>query len=598
MNLLKSQDSYLSLIRRLWIHITQRRKYQFGLLSGLMLISSFMEIISLGAVIPFIGILIAPVKIFEHPIIQDMSYFLGINSPEQLVLPLTVTFAAAAIAAGIMRTILLWASTRLSYANGSDLSIEVYRRSLYQPYEVHASRNSSEVLSAMTDKANSVVGSVLLQTITLINSTVLLILITLSLFIINPLVALISLIGFGISYVLITCLLRKRIQRNGQLISEEQSRVIKIIQEGLGGIRDVILNGSQQVYCESYRKADHALRSAQGNNVFMSGSPRYVMEAVGIVLITILAYSLSKKVGGVASALPILGALALGAQRLLPAIQNIFSSWASILGSKRALADIVNLLDQPVDKKLIGLSSDPLKFNNLINFNDIRFRYSGDSSWVLDGINLTIPKGARYGFIGRTGSGKSTLLDLLMGLLKPTEGEILIDGKRISGDLLRAWQKRIAHVPQSIYLTDTTMAENIAFSVPPKDIDLKRVHKAAKQAQISEYIESNPKGYDALVGERGIKLSGGQLQRIGIARALYKQPSILVFDEATSALDTETEHSVMDAIEGLNRSLTILIITHRLTTLQKCDTIVELKNGRVSAKGTYEQMIEVQSFNK
>jgi ATP-binding cassette, subfamily B, bacterial PglK len=598
MNVLKSLDSFPSLTRRLWSHITQRRKYQFGLLSGLMLISSFTEVISLGAVLPFIGVLVAPVKVFEYPIIQDMAYFLGINSPEQLVLPLTITFAAAAIVAGIMRTILLWASTRLSYANGSDLSIEVYRRSLYQPYEVHASRNSSEVLSAMTDKANSVVGSVLLQLITLISSTVLLTLITFSLFIINPLVALISLTGFGVSYVLITWLVRKRLQRNGQRISEEQSRVIKIIQEGLGGIRDVLLDGSQQVYCDSYRKADHALRSAQGNNVFMSGSPRHVMEAVGIVLITILAYSLSKKVGGVASALPILGALALGAQRLLPALQNIFSSWASIVGSKRALADIVDLLDQPINKELIGLSSDPLKFNNLINFNDIRFHYSGDSSWVLDGINLAIPKGARYGFIGRTGSGKSTLLDLLMGLLKPTEGELLIDGKRISGGLLRAWQQKIAHVPQSIYLTDATLAENIAFSVPPEDIDLKRVHKAAKQAQISEYIESDPKGYDALVGERGIKLSGGQLQRIGIARALYKQPSILVFDEATSALDTETEHSVMDAIEGLDRSLTILIIAHRLTTLQKCDTIVELENGRVSAQGTYEQMIEAQSFNK
>ena len=192
MNVLKSLDSFPSLTRRLWSHITQRRKYQFGLLSGLMLISSFTEVISLGAVLPFIGVLVAPVKVFEYPIIQDMAYFLGINSPEQLVLPLTITFAAAAIVAGIMRTILLWASTRLSYANGSDLSIEVYRRSLYQPYEVHASRNSSEVLSAMTDKANSVVGSVLLQLITLISSTVLLTLITFSLIIINPFIDLLD----------------------------------------------------------------------------------------------------------------------------------------------------------------------------------------------------------------------------------------------------------------------------------------------------------------------------------------------------------------------------------------------------------------------
>jgi ATP-binding cassette subfamily B protein len=591
-------DSLSSLVRRLWSHITQRRKYQFGLLSGLMLISAFMEVISLGAVLPFIGVLVAPERVFEYPAVQDVAYLLGINSPEQLVLPLTVAFASAALAAGIMRTILLWASTRLSYANGSDLSIEVYRRSLYQPYEVHVARNSSEVISAMTDKANSVVGSVLLQFITLISSTVMLTAITFGLFVVNPLVALISIIGFGVSYGLITWLSRKRLQDNGQRISEEQTQVIKVIQEGLGGIRDVLLDGTQQVYCNIYRKADQALRRAQGNTVFVSGSPRYAMEALGMILITILAYSLSKKAGGVATALPILGVLALAAQRLLPALQSIFTAWASIIASKSALADIVDLLDQPIAKELIGLPTAPLKFHNLISFNNIRFHYSGDSSWVLDGINLAIPMGSRYGFIGRTGSGKSTLLDLLMGLLKPTEGELLIDGQLISGSLLRAWQRRIAHVPQNIYLTDTTLAENIAFGVSPENIDLKRVHKAAKKAQISEYIEGNPKGYDALIGEQGVRLSGGQRQRIGIARALYKQADILIFDEATSALDSATEQSVMDAIEGLDHNLTIIMIAHRLTTLQKCDIIVKLENGRVSAQGTYEQMIVASASKK
>ena len=239
---------------------------------------------------------------------------------------------------------------------------------------------------------------------------------------------------------------------------------------------------------------------------------------------------------------------------------------------------IISIIQRKINNCKVKLNGFDV---NSINFNNVRFRYSKDSPWVLDGVNLTIPAGARFGFIGSTGSGKSTLLDLLMGLLKPTEGELLVDGQLINGRTLRAWQQTIAHVPQSIYLTDTTLAENIAFGVLPEDIDLKRVYEAAKQAQIAAYIESQSMGYNTLVGERGVRLSGGQRQRIGIARALYKQANILVFDEATSALDNATERSVMNAIEGLDHNLTILIIAHRLTTIKNCDTIVELENGRV-----------------
>jgi ATP-binding cassette, subfamily B, bacterial PglK len=581
MKLNRDTTTLPELIINLWHHFSRRRKRQFFLLLGLMLIGAFMEVISLGAILPFIGILADPEYVFTHPIIKDFSNFLGINTPDQLVLPLTITFAVAALMAGMTRTLLLWVSTRVAYAGGSDLSIKVYSRSLYQPYQVHVARNSSEVLSGITDKAGSVVGSVLLPLLTLISSVVMLIAIIVGLLIIHPLVALISTIGFGAGYGLIAWVTRKQLHRNSQRISEEQTQVIKAIQEGLGGIRDVLLDSTQSVYCDIYRKSDQTLRLARASNTFVAGSPRYAMEALGIVLITILAYSLSQEVGGVVTALPVLGALALGAQRLLPALQNIYTSWSAIVGSQRSLVDIIELLDQHVPQELLGSPPPPLKFQNSINFNNVRFRYSKDSPWVLDGVNLTIPAGARFGFIGSTGSGKSTLLDLLMGLLKPTEGELLVDGQLINGRTLRAWQQTIAHVPQSIYLTDTTLAENIAFGVLPEDIDLKRVYEAAKQAQIAAYIESQSMGYNTLVGERGVRLSGGQRQRIGIARALYKQANILVFDEATSALDNATERSVMNAIEGLDHNLTILIIAHRLTTIKNCDTIVELENGRV-----------------
>jgi ATP-binding cassette subfamily B protein len=554
-----------------------------------MLVSAFAEVVSLGAVLPFLGILTAPDLVFKQPVVANIAKSWGLTSADQLVLPLTIVFAAAAMIAGAIRILLLWVSTRLAYASGADLSNEVYRRTLNQPYRVHVARNSSTVLSGIGKVSGAI--NVLYQLLTLVSSTVLLMTIMLALIAIDPGVALAATIGFGASYALITWLSRCQLRRNSQRIAYEQTQVIKALQEGLGGIRDVLLDGTQPVYCDIYRQADLPLRRAQGNNVFIGGSPRFAMEALGMVLIAALAYALSRQAGGVTTALPVLGALALGAQRLLPALQQGYSAWASIAGSHASLADIIELLDQPLPVELLQPAPAPLTFQDAIVFNAVRFRYSSDGPWVLDGLNLTIPKGARVGFVGTTGSGKSTALDLLMGLLTPTEGEVLVDGKSISGNCIRAWQRTIAHVPQSIYLADTTVAENIAFGVPRDAIDLQRVQQVARQAQIADFIESRPEGYNTCVGERGIRLSGGQRQRIGIARALYKQASVLVFDEATSALDNVTEQSVMEAIEGLDRDLTILLIAHRLTTVLSCDTIVELEHGRVVAQGTYEQFI-------
>ncbi len=580
------------LLVRLWHHLSRRRKRQLVLLLGLMLVSTFTEVVSLGAVLPFLGILTAPERVFNHPIVADLAQAWGITSADQLVLPFTVAFATAALAAGAIRMLLLWVSTRLAFASGADLSIEVYRRTLYQPYRVHVARNSSEVISGITKKVDGVVSYVLVPLLTLLSSTVLLVAITLVLIAIDPMVALVATVGFGASYGLIAWMSRRRLHRNSQRIAHNQTQVIRALQEGLGGIRDVLLDGMQPVYCDVYRQADYHLRRAQSYIVVNSGSPRFAMEALGMVLIAALAYGLSRQAGGIATALPVLGALALGAQRLLPALQQSYGAWANIAASHASLADTIDLLDQPLPAEVLQPAPAPLPFQDAIRFNAVRFRYTSDGPWVLDGLNLTIPKGARVGFVGSTGSGKSTTLDVLMGLLMPTEGELLVDGQSISGTRVRAWQRTIAHVPQSIYLADTTLAENIAFGVPRDAIDQQRVRLAARQAQIADFIESRPEGYNAFVGERGIRLSGGQRQRIGIARALYKQASVLVFDEATSALDNATERSVMGTIEGLNRDLTILLIAHRLTSVRRCDTIVELEDGRVVAQGPYEQLLE------
>ncbi len=583
-----------NLLLRLWQHLSRRRRRQFVLLMALMLVSAFAEVVSLGAVLPFLGILVAPDRVYNYPVVKDVALVWGITSADQLVFPLTLAFAAAALIAGAIRILLLWASTRLAFVTGPDLGIEVYRRTLYQPYLVQVARNSSEVISGI-DKVNGIVFVVIMPLLTFVSSTILFVAIIIALIAVDPMAASVAAIGFGVCYALITWMTRRRLNRNSQRIAYEHTQVIKALQEGLGGIRDVQLDGTQAVYCDIYRRADQPLRRAQGNNSFIGQSPRYVVEALGMVLIATLAYALSRQEGGMATALPVLGALAIGAQRLLPALQQIYWAWVSIAGSQASLEDTIKLLDQPMPDEVLQASPFPLLFQTGIQFKGVRFRYTTDGPWVLDGLSFVIKKGSRVGFVGSTGSGKSTALDLLMGLLPPADGELLIDGQSLSGKRLRAWQQNIAHVPQNIYLSDATLAENIAFGVQPGDIDLDRVRQASRQAQIADFIESSAQGYQAVVGERGIRLSGGQRQRIGIARALYKQASVLIFDEATSALDNATEQSVMESIDGLSSDLTILIIAHRLSTVRRCDSIIELEHGRVVAQGTYEQLLECSS---
>ena len=575
----------------LWRHLSSRRRRQVGLLLILMLVSALSEVITLGAVLPFLGVLSAPDRVMSQPMVANMAAAWGITSAEQLVLPLAVLFAVSALVAGAIRMLLLWANNRLAFAAGADFSIDIYRRTLYQPYHTHLSRNSSVIISSIIYKVADAIG-VLLAMLTILSSSVLLLAITFTLLAIDPMVATMAAIGFFSIYGLITWLMRPRFQRNSQRIAWEQDQLIKALQEGLGGIRDVLLDGTQEVYCRIYRQADRRLRQAQANNHFLGQSPRYAMEALGMALIATFAYGLSQKSGGIGAALPLLGVLVLGAQRLLPALQQGYAAWAQIAGSQASLANVLVLLDQPLPPEALLPVPAPLSFQDTIRFDRVCFRYSGDAPWVLKDLCFTVPRSARVGFVGSTGSGKSTTLDLLMGLLEPTQGKILVDGQPIGGDRRRAWQQTIAHVPQSIYLADTTLAENIAFGVPRNAIDLQQVRQAARQAQIADFIESRPEGYNALVGERGIRLSGGQRQRIGIARALYKQAGVLVFDEATSALDNATEQAVMDAIENLNRDLTILLIAHRLTTVRRCDTIIELGHGQVVAQGTYEQLLE------
>ena len=587
---MKAQQSLFQLLRRLWLHINLQRRMQFGVLFFLMTTASLAEVISIGAVLPFLGVLTAPESMFEHQLMRPLIQLFNLSGPKELLLPLTVVFAFAALFSGAMRLILLWVQTRLSHAIGADFSISIYRRTLYQPYAVHLARNSSEVISGIQSKANSLVHYVVLPVLTIVSSTMMLLAIMGTLIVIEPTVAFLSFTGFGAIYLAVIYASKKRLAQDGQRISREQNQVFKALQEGLGGIRDVLIDGTQSVYCKIYRDADLPLRRAQANVQIIGVSPRFGIEALGIVLIAVLAYSLAGRPDGVASAIPILGALALGAQRLLPVLQQSYSSWVAMRGGQSSLSDALDLLDQPLPD-YVETSSAPISFRREIVLDNLVFSYTTQGPPVLQGLGLNIPKGSRIGFIGSTGSGKSTLLDIIMGLLQPTEGGLAIDNVVITPQNHRAWQKHIAHVPQTIFLADTTIAENIAFGIPLEKIDYRRIRQAAQQAQIAKTIESWGGQYNTLVGERGVRLSGGQRQRIGIARALYKQVDVMVLDEATSALDNDTEQAVMQAIEGLNDKITILMVAHRLTTLKNCTQIVELGDGVVKRIGTYADII-------
>ncbi|WP_411882803.1 ABC transporter ATP-binding protein [Polaromonas sp. YR568] len=584
-------QSLVKLLCRLWPHISPRRRIQLGILFVLMVLASLAEVISIGAVLPFLGVLTNPEPVFRQPYLQGMIQSLGLTEARQLLLPLTVVFAVAAVVSGVMRFILLWAQTRLSHSIGADFSISIYRRTLYQPYAVHLARNSSEVIAGISGKANGLVNGTILPILAIVSSLLMLGTIVAALTVIEPLIPFVVLVVFGTIYVLILLATKKRLVENSICISREQNQVIKALQEGLSGIRDVLIDGAQAAYCKTYLNADQPLRRAMANVQITNSSPRFGIEALGMVVIAVLAYVLGKRPEGITTAIPVIGAMVLGAQRLLPVMQLVYSSLAHIHAGRAPLQDTLELLDQPLPAYASEPRPEPIAFRHSIDLKGLRFRYTPEGPLVLNELNLTIPKGARVGFIGKTGSGKSTLLDIVMGLLPPTEGTMQVDGVAITPQNHRAWQANIAHVPQAIFLSDSTIAENIAFGVPANQIDRARLRAAAEKAQIAQTIDTWDKQYETMVGERGVRLSGGQRQRIGIARALYKQANVIVFDEATSALDNDTEQAVMQAIDSLGGELTILIVAHRLTTLKNCSQIVELSAGAVKRVGSYAEII-------
>lgn len=576
---MEKQPNIIGAIGELWGLLRARRRRQFYVLILIMIAASLAEIFSLGLIVPFLLVLAEPARVMSQPLVSGVLGAIGLTDPSHVIIAITAAFCVATLIAGAVRLLLLYASTGFAFALGADISLDIYRRALYQPYEVHVARNSTETINSVMVRANEITYSVVVQLLTLTSAAFLVLGIVGTLFVINPGMTAAAIGAFVLIYGSIMWLTRKRIQRDSQIISTQSPRVVKALQEGLGGIRDVLIDSTQETFVDIYRTADRAVRAAQGRITLTSGSPRFLVEGLGMIFIALLAVSASRA-GGDASVIPMLGALALGAQRLLPVVQQAYHATISIRGAEASLREVVGLLGQPILDDP-DVPANKIAFDREIRLENLSFRYAGDGPDILKGINLTIPRGARVGIFGPTGGGKSTMVDLLMGLLQPSAGALTVDGVRIDVGNRRGWRAHLAHVPQAIFLSDASVAENIAFGVRPADIDLERVKRAAALANIAGSIESWPRGYDTHVGERGVRLSGGQRQRIGIARALYKQADVIVFDEATSALDGETEREVISAIGSLSSDLTIIMIAHRLTTLKGCDLLLQVVDGRI-----------------
>ena len=577
------EGPWTALMRSLWQHITPHRRVQLALLLALMVAASFAEIVSIGLVLPFVGILAVPEQVFAHPMMQPIIGMLGVQSPDELVLPLTIAFAVAVLVAGAIRLSVLWASTRISFGTGAEFSLEIYRRALYQDYRFHMERNSSEVIDGVTTKIDSMIYGTVYPILTLLASTLVMIFILSMLVAVNPTAALSVLFGFGAMYTLVAYATKRRVSANSFRIAQRSRQMIKMLQEGLGGIRDVLIDGTQQTYLKMYSDADRSRRRAEGSNQIIAASPRFIIEALATVLFIVLAFIMSRGDGGLIGAIPVLATLAVGAQRLLPVMQQGYGAWSYLQGSRGSLQAALNLLDQPIPDHVSYAPIEPMRFEKAIILKDVFFRYTPKGPWVLQGVDLTIRKGSRVGIVGPTGCGKSTLSDIIMGLLAPTTGTFEVDHQAVVQDNQRAWQARLAHVPQALFLADSTIAENIAFGVPLEHIDHRRVQRAAHLAQISELIDTWPEKYQTIVGEKGVRISGGQRQRIGIARALYKNADVIILDEATAALDHETEKKVTRAIGSLSRDVTVIIIAHQRSSLEACEKIITLLDGRVNA---------------
>ena len=566
-----SQESIISLLKWIYRFISKKNKIKLLKLLLLMLSCGLSEVVSISSVIPFLNMLSDPEKVNNYTLLLNIMDYINFYRP--IVLSGFLLILANIINLSL-RLLNIKKINQVTSQLGNELSFNLFSNTINQPYNYHFTLNSSVIINAVAQDVQKTI-FVLSEVNQLITGFIISFFIVITLFIIDFRVAFISLIVFSITYIFVGKGANKKLVSNSFKITKAASDQIKIVQETLDSIKEVILYSNQKIFLNEYNTKDKPLRRLRAENNFIAVYPKFVLEALGIIFIIVLGMIFSFDVKNNMLAITSLGLFALASQKLLPSMQLIYNSYSNIKGNKASLQRVKNLL---ISSKfsMHNISAKGYIFKNKFELKGISFCYPNENP-LFTNLNLEIKKGEKIGFIGKTGCGKSTLSSIILGLLEPNKGEILLDGELINHlenrRKLINWQQCIGYVPQKIYLQNKSFAENIAFGINKNQIDLQRVIYAAKYSEIDKFIKKTKFGYETNIGERGIQLSGGQVQRLAIARAIYRKPQILFLDEATSALDINTEEKLINNIFQDKVGYTIFIISHRLETLRQCDKV-------------------------
>ena len=562
---------------------------RFFVLIFLMIVGAIMETFGISLIIPLVGTLLSDDFILPNQLTSIIPALKEI-SKEQMIFASISFFIFFYLIKSIYLGFLVYIQSKYIYSVQRHVSTSLYKTYLYQPYSFHLNRNSGEIISnTITESMQFALGFVS-PLIYIITDILIIFFISALLFYVEPLGALSVMILFSIGSYFLYFLSKNRSAIWGEKRQENEAKRIKSAQQGLSGIKEVKLHGFEEIFAEFFSKSTSVSLNSAMKQTTLQGMPKIFFELLTVIAISLLIFVLYNSGTSSSQLISTLGIFALAAFKLLPSVARLVTNIQALRFANPVINKIKNELGlEP--KQVLFTSNNNLIIEKELTLKDISFQYDKSENYALDNINLSILSGQSIGIIGSSGAGKSTLVDIILGLLRPHKGKMLVDGKEINSENIQMWQKNIGYVSQSIYILDDSFKNNIAFGIPKDEIDDEKINNATKLAQLETFINELPEGLNTFAGEQGVRISGGQLQRIGIARALYNNPSILVFDEATSALDNETEKSVMDSITNLQGNKTIIIIAHRLTTVKDCDIIIELDKGSIIKKGTPREML-------
>jgi ABC-type multidrug transport system fused ATPase/permease subunit len=584
-----------------WIHqllvICRKEWLRLLGLTAAMLIMAVLETLGVASILPFMRLVADPSILEKSELLQGVRDAFGVESVTSLTLLLGVGLLILILVSNSFTAFTTWLMFKVAWDQNHRLGLRLLERYLNRPYSYFLQKNTSNLAKNVLTEVGSVIQGIMLPAMRLLSNVLVACLLIGLLAFVN--LELVLIVGgtLGTTYALFYTLLRRKQHKLGLKRFHENGRRFQAANEALTGIKDVKILGREASFLERFRRPSRRYTRAAASNQIVSKLPRYAMETIAFGgLLVILLYSIHTA-AGISDTLPMLSLYAFAGYRLMPALSEIFSSAVQVRFNAPALEDLYQELRgyeaiTPVRSAANEKGNNGAMLCNSLILKNVSFKYEDAQSYALRDVNLEIPRNQTVGLVGRTGAGKTTLVDVILGLLEPTAGTVEIDGEPLNGARFRDWSKVCGYVPQVLFLCDSTIKENIAFGVPEEEIDTGRVEEAARIAQIHEFVEGLPIGYETVVGERGVRLSGGQRQRIAIARALYNDPEILVLDEATSSLDGATEAAVMEVINNLGRTKTLIIVAHRLSTIQACDSIHVIQGGRNVVCGTYDELAQ------